>query len=315
MVAATSASKRRRVEEGMQGRIRPKKKIRKQRVYHSDSEDEEQEEGKKSLPQSVDWRPSSRVAQKTHHGSDDDEDNDDILDQEVEFSDDDEKNTTSDEKKAKLKSKSSLLVSSSEDDDDEPFLSSDSDNDADEDENENENDDPDDVLSFRKQRKPTKRNDPTAFSTSITKILSTKIPSSSRADPLLSRSRTTAEVTSSLVNEQLEKRARAKLRAQKKEELEKGHVVDVLGVDKGEAGETVEVEKKLRKIAQRGVIKLFNAVRVAQVRGEELAKEERRKRATIGMDERKKAVNEVSKQGFLELINGKGNKKISIEEA
>ena len=63
-------------------------------------------------------------------------------------------------------------------------------------------------------------------------------------------------------------------------------------------------EKRLRKVAQRGVVKLFNAVRAAQVQGEQTAKEEKRK-GTIGMEHRQEKVNEMSKQGFLDLIGGK----------
>lgn len=164
-------------------------------------------------------------------------------------------------------------------------------------------------------KKISKRNDPTAFSTSISKILSTKLPTSARADPLLSRSKTAVETSADIANEKLEKRARAKLRADKKEALERDRVKDVLGIERGETGETAEREKRLRKVAQRGVVKLFNAVRAAQVRGQEVANEERKKRSIVGMGEREKAVNEVSKQGFLDLINGKDGKKMNIEEA
>ncbi|GIK00630.1 hypothetical protein Aspvir_004657 [Aspergillus viridinutans] len=164
-------------------------------------------------------------------------------------------------------------------------------------------------------RKPVaKRNDPTAFSTSISKILSTKLPTSARADPVLSRSKWAAQNTSELADEKLDKQARAKLRAEKREELDRGRVRDVMGVERGLTGVVAEEEKRLRKIAQRGVVKLFNAVRAAQVRGEEAAREERKK-GTIGMGEREKAVNEVSKQGFLELISGKKGKPLNIEEA
>jgi len=62
------------------------------------------------------------------------------------------------------------------------------------------------------------------------------------------------------------------------------------------------------------VVKLFNAVRAAQVRGEEAAREQQKK-GTVGIEERKKAANEVSKQSFLELINGKKGKALNIEEA
>jgi Rrp15p len=178
----------------------------------------------------------------------------------------------------------------------------------------------DDMASNASSKKPTnqrrspKRHDPTAFATSISKILSTKLPTSARVDPVLSRSRTATQTTSDLTNEKLERQARAKLRAEKKEELDRDRIRDVLGIERGEAGQTAEEEKRLRKIAQRGVVKLFNAVRAAQVRGEEAAQEERRK-GTIGVEERKKVVNEVSKQSFLELISGKQGRDLKIEEA
>ena len=87
-----------------------------------------------------------------------------------------------------------------------------------------------------------------------------------------------------------------------------------MGIERGLAGAVAEEEKRLRKIAQRGVVKLFNAVRESQVRGEAAARSERQK-GTIGMGEREKNVNDVSKQGFLELISGKKGKPLNIEEA
>src|SRR5271155_318325 len=150
----------------------------------------------------------------------------------------------------------------------------------------------------------SKRNDPEAFSTSISKILSTKLSQTARKDPVLSRSREAAEASSSIANEKLERKAKAKLRAERKEQLERGRVRDVLGLSTGKTGETAEEEKRLRKIAQRGVVKLFNAVRAAQIRGEEAARKERMK-GTVGMANREEKVNEMSKQGFLDLIKGK----------
>lgn len=155
-----------------------------------------------------------------------------------------------------------------------------------------------------------KRNDPEAFSTSISKILSTKLSQTARQDPVLSRSRRAAEASSNLANERLEKKAKAKLRAEKQEELERGHVKDVLGIETGTTGEVAEEEKRLRKIAQRGVVALFNAFRAAQVRGEQAAKEEQKK-GTVGMSNREEKVKEMSKQGFLELINGQKKNRSS----
>jgi Rrp15p len=152
-------------------------------------------------------------------------------------------------------------------------------------------------------KKPTsKRNDPEAFSTSISKILSTKLPQTARKDPVLSRSREAHEKGTSLANERLEKKAKSKLRAEKKQEMDKARDTDVLGLHSGTTGEVAEEEKRLRKMAQRGVVKLFNAVRVAQVRGEQAAKEEKKK-GTVGIANREEKAKEMSKGAFLDLIN------------
>ncbi|KKZ68876.1 hypothetical protein EMCG_00047 [[Emmonsia] crescens] len=297
--------KKRKVEDGMNGRTsKPKKKFKKQRAYHSSSEDEENDSdhnGEVFTAVNLQDSDSEKEEQLSNE----------VQKQKLPADSDDEADITTatatksrpaDEGEA---SESDSHVASS------AASGSGSGSDLDSDDSMSGTD----QSRSTRRKKLSKRNDPTAFSTSISKILSTKLPTAARADPLLSRSRSTAETTFELANEKLESRARAKLRAQKREELERGRIRDVLGVERGEAGDTAEQEKRLRKIAQRGVVKLFNAVRAAQVRGEELAREERRKRGIVGMAEREKAVNEVSKQGFLDLINGKGGKSLNIEEA
>ncbi|KAL1957013.1 hypothetical protein VTO42DRAFT_6390 [Malbranchea cinnamomea] len=283
----TTSQKRKAVEDGIHGKVsRPKKRSRKQLEYHSSSSDGEGDDAGQPSFAGVNLQDS-------------DSDNDDRL-QNFEFSEKEarewESKQEKEERSADGSDASSEQSDASGEDSDSSMGSS-------------------NAPSTTQRRKLSKRNDPTAFSTSISKILSTKLPTSARADPLLSRSKEAVKVTSELANEKLEARARAKLRAEKKEELERGRVKDVLGVERGEAGPVAEQEKKLRKIAQRGVVKLFNAVRAAQVRGEEVAREERQKRTIVGMGEREKLVNEVSKQSFLELINGKGKKALKIEEA
>ena len=174
--------------------------------------------------------------------------------------------------------------------------------------------------------KLSKRNDPTAFANSISAILSSKLTSSKRADPVLARSVTAAQATSDIASAKIESQAKQKIRGDRKAALEKGRVKDVLlGTDapertgeEAEDGEKVkenqELEKRLKKTAQRGVVKLFNAVRQAQVRAEEAAKE----KGTMGRDRREEKVEEMSKKGFLELVAGGGGKKVQgavIEEA
>jgi len=168
-------------------------------------------------------------------------------------------------------------------------------------------------------KKPSKRNDPAAFASSISAILSSKLSTTKRTDPVLARSTTAAEANASIANSKLETKARSKLREDKKSALEKGRVKDVLlGTDAGgdgDVGAMMEEEKRLRKTAQRGVVKLFNAVRQAQVRGEEAARTAKGARGR-----REEKVGEMSKKGFLELVAGggaapKGMAKPEIEEA
>ena len=168
-------------------------------------------------------------------------------------------------------------------------------------------------------KKPSKRNDPAAFASSMSAILSSKLSSSKRNDPVLARSTTAAEANASIANSKLESKARSKIREDKKAALEKGRVKDVLlGTDAGDhvnVGAMMEEEKRLRKTAQRGVVKLFNAVRQAQVRAEEA-----RRNAKGSRGRREEKVGEMSKKGFLELVAGggappKGMSTVNIEEA
>ena len=175
---------------------------------------------------------------------------------------------------------------------------------------------------FRKSK--SKRNDPNAFSTSLSKILSTKLATSKRADPVLARSAAAHEASKAAVDNALEAKAKKQIRDEKRRALEKGRVKDVLiatandttGELETSTGEILETERRLRKVAQRGVVKLFNAVRAAQVKAAETERDSR-KTGVIGMSQREEKVNQMSKKGFLELIasGGGGLKKGGLEEA
>ncbi|KAG8529763.1 uncharacterized protein KY384_005244 [Bacidia gigantensis] len=179
----------------------------------------------------------------------------------------------------------------------------------------------------------SKRNDPAAFANSISTILSSKLTTQKRSDPVLSRSVTAKEASKSLSNSKLEEKAKRKLKEEKREAFDKGRVKNVLlgtgggaGVvmdadGKGEGGMSIgelqEQEKRLRKTAQRGVVKLFNAVRAAQVKAEEA-------RAQGGLRNRtEERVGEMSRKGFLNMVaaggaGSSGGKKMEgkeIEEA
>jgi hypothetical protein len=283
-------SKKRKVEEGMKGKVsRPVKKFKKQTEYHSSDSESEAE---------TDF-------------------------QAVNLQDSDEEGLDT----------TDLVTAAASDEDDEPALevageesevtdasNSDSDSESGSDSGSEETN----PNLIRKR----KRNDPDAFATSMSKILSSKLSTSKRSDPVLSRSVTALQASKEITDLALEKKAKSKLREEKRAALDKGRVKDVLGAStafdaangKGEGGqsvqETMELEKRLRKTAQRGVVKLFNAVRAAQVKGEEAAREARNK-GIVGQGRREEKINEMSKKGFLELIAGGGGglKTGGIEEA
>ncbi|CAK7275423.1 pre-60S ribosomal particles component [Sporothrix epigloea] len=178
-------------------------------------------------------------------------------------------------------------------------------------------------------RPKSKRNDPATFATSLSKILGTKLSSSRRADPVLARSSEAHEASRRIVDAQLEEKARRQMRLEKRAALEKGRVKDVLvatnketmfGDDDGNAAETtttiLATEKRLRKVAQRGVVQLFNAVRAAQNKAAQ-AQKQAKSEGLLGMDKRAARVTEMSRKGFLDLIasGGGGLKKGGLEEA
>ncbi|KAF4534033.1 uncharacterized protein LTHEOB_3646 [Lasiodiplodia theobromae] len=266
------ALKRKRTEQ-LRGKTakRPKKFIKRQTAYHSSSEDE-----------SGDEQPQ-KAADTYESASSEDEANDapDAAADDDEFSD------------AELEDAAEEA----------------SDDDGSHSDNDDDDEDSDAASSTAPGRPRKKRNDPEAFATSLQKILGSKLSTSKRADPILSRSKVAHDAGKELAEAKLEAKARHKLRDEKHALLEKGRVKDVLGVNTPEVStqHIQEEERRLKKTAQRGVVKLFNAVRAAQVKGEQAAKEAKMK-GVVGMDKRDEKVSEMSKKGFLDLIAGGGKK-------
>lgn len=165
-------------------------------------------------------------------------------------------------------------------------------------------------------RKVKKRNDPDAFATSISRILNTKLTSTKRSEPILARSKDADTANKELADSKLNEKARRQILAEKRALREKGRVKDVLGLNETSVS-TAEItakEKELRRTAQKGVIKLFNAVRAAQVKGE-MAEQQAKEQHTVGMAKREEKVKEMSKQGFLDMITGGQTAKEGSVEA
>lgn len=302
--------KRRRTEDRMRGKV-PKKekpKIKRQKFYHSSSEDESEDEGaardapraeKKLKEPTPEFAPEQGSANALP------------LKERVTKA----KESTAPPKSALKKTAQpapleagdefdDIATSGDEDvsemEDDEPAIDSDADDsDASNDTSISE------TSTNNPARKVRKRNDPEAFATSISKILNTKLTSQKRSEPILSRSKSAQDANKSLSDQKLTHKANKQLLAEKRAAQEKGRVKDVLGLSDPSVSTaaTTAKEKELRRTAQKGVIKLFNAVRAAQVKGEQAEKEAREK-GIVGLGKREEQVKELSKQGFLDMITG-----------
>ncbi|RCI17394.1 hypothetical protein L249_2098 [Ophiocordyceps polyrhachis-furcata BCC 54312] len=247
----------------------------------------------------------------------------DVLDAAVDESDGNEESSSDEESssskqrvKKKHKPKGNGVVAADNGGQDE-----DESNDDDDDVDDSDSDQSDRPKSSSRGKMKSKRNDPNAFATSLSKILSTKLSSSKRPDPVLARSAAAHEVSKAAVDSALEAKARRHLKEQKRKALEEGRVRDVLLATNNVEATTSTAdllirERKLREVAKRGVIKMFNAVRAAQIKATEADKDAKRS-GVITSDRRKQKINELSKKGFLELIasGGGGLRKAALEEA
>ncbi|KAH7249991.1 Rrp15p-domain-containing protein [Fusarium redolens] len=302
---AGPGNKKKRQHDGRLQRPSKKQKRKQLRDYNSDSEPEEaQEFDAVNLLDSDDDIHNVKV--------------DDVGDSDNEVS------SSEDEGAAPKKPLKKTKANAKNARDSKPEAESDEEEEDDDDDEGSEDDDEEEDGESTNKRKKSKRNDPNAFATSLSKILSTKLSTSKRSDPVLARSAAAHEASKAAVDSALESKAKKQMREQKKRAFEKGRVKDVLIATTNDAtgeletstSEIMETERRLRKVAQRGVVKLFNAVRAAQVKAVE-AEKGVKKEGVIGMKKREEKVNEMSKKGFLELIasGGGGLKKGALEEA
>ncbi|OAA72604.1 DUF1665 domain-containing protein [Cordyceps fumosorosea ARSEF 2679] len=301
---------------------RQKRERRVQKEYHSSTEDEEGGDDQQQNFDAVNLLDSD---DDIHNAKADDVGEDDRGDASSSEDEAPPKKASGAKGSAKLKAKMPKTLATDDKSDVEEGLPEPADNDDDDDDDEDEDlndefdlgEDDDDDDEQGGSRKPKKRNDPAAFATSLSKILSTKLSSSKRADPVLARSAAAHETSRAMLESALEAKAKRQLREQKRKAQEKGRVRDVLVAPEAEArssssapvmttADILATEARLRKVAQRGVVKMFNAVRAAQVKSSE-AERATRQAGVIGMGRREEKVNEMSKKGFLDLLASGGN--------
>ncbi|KAK4197719.1 Rrp15p-domain-containing protein [Triangularia verruculosa] len=329
---AGSSLKKRSFSDGPKGKAqRPTKKQRQVAAYHSSSEEEESDNDEggpipsnllDSDEEDLDNLEADDGASTEASDSDSQSDSDSAPNPKSKS-----QQNKPDSKQKKFVAKDAPASDNSSDDEDGDDGSSDEDDDA--------HSGSDDGLGTGANRMKSKRNDPEAFATSISKMLSSKLPTSKRADPIVARSAAAADNAKQLVDTALEAKARKRLREQKRLAMEKGRVRDVLvpstkrtlNLQTGEIEEVLEdgaettgqllaTERRLRKVAQRGVVKLFNAVRAAQVKASEAERAVKRE-GIVGVKRKEEKITEMSRKGFLDLIanGGGGLKKGGLEEA
>ena len=171
-----------------------------------------------------------------------------------------------------------------------------------------------------KKREAFKADDPGAFASSMSAILGSKLTKAQRENPILVRSAHAKEADEALLDLKLEKEARREMRREKKE-LEKhgmgmqpdgegardtmGDAFRTLDVDNvGSVSAHQQREKELRKMAEKGVIKMFNAFthareKTAEVQGLAGSRAKKEEKAT-----------EMTKEGWLEFVGHGGQGKV-----
>ncbi|GMM38820.1 Rrp15 protein [Saccharomycopsis crataegensis] len=223
----------------------------------------------KSLPEK-DIEEDKSISNEEEEEEDDDDDNDDN-DSEEEDEDVDEL----------------------EDDDDEVDLDQASSSDDSDDEK------PDDGDIPHRNNKPKrhKNDDGTeSFSNAIGALLNSHLKAHDRADPIFVRQK--KSILKQKQDEKLELKARKILNSEKKLRNEKSHITNLLpSAEASNARQVLEYERKLKKTAQRGVIKLFNAILTTQVGAQNEVKDEK---MLFGKKEEK--MNEISKEKFMDLV-------------
>ncbi|AJV91791.1 Rrp15p [Saccharomyces cerevisiae YJM1463] len=202
----------------------------------------------------------------------------------------DEQNSSSDESSKIIDSEQS---DAEEDDDEEE-------EDAEEDDDEEEEDDD---FPRKKKSKNSKHDDgSTGFSAAVNAILSSHLKAYDRKDPIMARNK---KVLKQSESEKLEYKAKKALLAEKKKLLGKARKTDIIPIASGEdrsenIRKVLEKETALRKIAQKGAVKLFNAILATQVKTEKEVSENLS--GIKNKEEKKELITEVSKEKFLDLV-------------
>lgn len=153
----------------------------------------------------------------------------------------------------------------------------------------------DDIPKPLKKAKVSKKEESEKFANAMNALLDTRLKAYDRKDPILARSKRELK---KFEDDKLEQKAKRLLLAEKKKKLTANRVKDLLPTDETIARQVLQHERQLKKTAQRGVIKLFNAILMTQTSTEADMNNE----SGLGQTKKKELVNELSKEKFLSLV-------------
>lgn len=214
---------------------------------------------------------------------------------------------TSNKRKRDDVKKAKIVEDKSKSDDDNDQVQQESDDEIEEDSEDSEDsesdlasDDDDDIPVPQKKQKKSVRKETEKFSNAMNALLDTHLKAYDRKDPILARSK---KELKTFENDKLEQKAKRLLLNEKKKKLTANRVQNLLPTDDKIARSVFEHEKKLKKTAQKGVIKLFNAILMTQTSTLENINNES---SLLGQSKKKELVNEISKEKFLSLVQQAG---------
>lgn len=155
----------------------------------------------------------------------------------------------------------------------------------------------DDSFPLRKSKKEGD-DGKESFANAFNAIIGSKLKAYDRKDPILARNKSTHK---KLESEKLEAKARRAIRSEKREEQDKHRVKHLLPKDPSKIREALEAERAMKKVAQKGVVMLFNAILATQLATSE---EIDVSKGTLSKDP--EMVTELTKLTFLDLVKAAG---------
>lgn len=165
-----------------------------------------------------------------------------------------------------------------------------------------------------KKQKMSKNDDGAEqFSSAMSAILGSHLKQYDRIDPIMARQKKALE---KIEQDKLDEKARKLLSREKKKFLTKSRKSEIIPQDITEDNSVqrlLEQEKKLKKIAQKGVVRLFNVITTTQLKTERQVNEKLASsniKSIIHKEkEQSKLISEVSKETFLDLVKAAGDEE------